>query len=453
MTDPRHTPPARKRRRAGIRSRITAVSVGAVAIALVIGAIGFWLTLRSSLYGQLDLATRQDAVAFAEQADQVGEDALPDVDDDRFWQLIDRDSGSVVAGSDLVEDLSAIADRNGTAPPFVSLGADGVFAVAAERESGDVIVVAGRSTSTIEETLGSVATLLTVAVPLIALVVGITTWIAVGRALAPVERMRRQVDAVTASDLSQRVEDPRTGDELGRLAHTLNDMLGRLEDSQRAQRRFISDASHELKSPLAVLRQYAEVAAAHPERVSADELTETVLDEGQRLERLVQGMLVLARADERALTITAVDVDLDDVLYAEAQRLRALGKVETDASAVRPVRVHADAALVRQAVRNLVDNAARHARTRVVLSSDVADGMALVTVDDDGPGVPPDQRERVFERFVRLDDARSRDAGGSGLGLAIVREIAVRHGGSARLAESLLGGARAELRLPLAPAD
>src|SRR5690606_1013764 len=165
----------------------------------------------------------------------------------------------------------------------------------------------------------------------------------------PVERMRRQVDAVTASDLSQRVEDPRTGDELGRLAHTLNDMLARLEDSQRAQRRFISDASHELKSPLAVLRQYAEVAAAHPDRVTASELTETVLDEGQRLERLVQGMLVLARADEHALTITAVDVDLDDVLYAEAQRLRALGKVETDASAVRPVRVHADAGLVRQA--------------------------------------------------------------------------------------------------------
>lgn len=453
MADAQRTPPPRKRRRAGIRTRITAVSVGAVALALVIGAIGFWLTLRSSLHGQLDLATRQDAVAFAEQADQVGADALPDVDDDRFWQLIDRDSGSVVAGSDLVEDLSAIADRDGNAPPFVSLGADGVFAVAAERESGDVIVVAGRSTSTIEETLGSVAVLLTVAVPLIALVVGITTWIAVGRALAPVERMRRQVDAVTASDLSQRVEDPRTRDELGRLAHTLNDMLGRLEDSQRAQRRFISDASHELKSPLAVLRQYAEVAAAHPERVSAGELTETVLDEGQRLERLVQGMLVLARADERALTITAVDVDLDDVLFAEAQRLRALGKIETDASAVRPVRVHADAALVRQAVRNLVDNAARHARTRVVLSSDVADGLALVTVDDDGPGVSPDQRERVFERFVRLDDARSRDAGGSGLGLAIVREIAVRHGGSARLVESPLGGARAELRLPLAPAD
>lgn len=453
MTEAQRTPSRRKGRRAGIRTRITAVSVGAVALALVIGAIGFWLTLRSSLYEQLDLATRQDAAAFAEQADQVGEDALPDVDDDRFWQLIDRDSGSVVAGSDLVEDLSAIADRDGNAPAFVSLGSDGVFAVAAERESGDVVVVAGRSTSTIEETLGSVAMLLTAAVPLIALIVGITTWIAVGRALAPVDRMRRQVDAVTASDLSQRVEDPRTGDELGRLAHTLNDMLGRLEDSQRAQRRFISDASHELKSPLAVLRQYAEVAAAHPDRVTPGELTETVLDEGQRLERLVQGMLVLARADEHALTITAVDVDLDDVLYAEAQRLRALGKVETDAAAVRPVRVHADAALVRQAVRNLVDNAARHASARVVLASEVADRMAVVTVDDDGPGVSPDQRERVFERFVRLDDARSRDAGGSGLGLAIVREIAVRHGGSARLVESPLGGARAELRLPLAPAD
>jgi len=453
VADAQRTPPSRSRRRAGIRTRITAVSVGAVTLALVVGAIGFWLTLRSSLYGQLDLATRQDAAAFAEQADEVGEDALPDVDDDRFWQLIERDSGSVVAGSELVEDLIAIADRDGNAPAFVSLGADGVFAVAAERESGDVIAVAGRSTGTIEETLGSVAMLLTAAVPLIALVVGITTWIAVGRALAPVERMRRQVDAVTASDLSQRVEDPRTGDELGRLAHTLNDMLARLEDSQRAQRRFISDASHELKSPLAVLRQYAEVAAAHPDRVSPSELTETVLDEGQRLERLVQGMLVLARADEHALTITAVDVDLDDVLYAEAQRLRAMGKVETDASAVRPVRVHADAALVRQAVRNLVDNAARHASARVALASEVADGMALVTVDDDGPGVPPDQREHVFERFVRLDDARSRDAGGSGLGLAIVREIAVRHGGGARIVESPFGGARAELRLPLAPAD
>jgi len=445
--------PKRMRRRAGIRTRITAVSVGAVALALVIGAIGFWLTLRSSLYGQLDLATRQDAAAFAAQADDVGPEALPEVDDDRFWQLIDRDSGSIVAASDLLEDLSPIADREGNVPPFVSLGDDGVFAVAAERESGDAIVVAGRSTTTIEETLGSVATLLTIAVPLIALIVGITTWVAVGRALAPVERMRRQVDAVTASDLSQRVEDPRTGDELGRLAHTLNDMLARLEDSQRAQRRFISDASHELKSPLAVLRQYAEVAAAHPDRVTASELTETVLDEGQRLERLVQGMLVLARADEHALTITAVDVDLDDVLYAEAQRLRALGKVETDASAVRPVRVHADAGLVRQALRNLVDNAARHASARVVLASEVADGMALVTVDDDGPGVPADQRERVFERFVRLDDARSRDAGGSGLGLAIVREIAVRHGGGARIVESPFGGARAELRLPLAPAD
>ena len=207
MTEAQRTPSRRKGRRAGIRTRITAVSVGAVALALVIGAIGFWLTLRSSLYEQLDLATRQDAAAFAEQADQVGEDALPDVDDDRFWQLIDRDSGSVVAGSDLVEDLSAIADRDGNAPAFVSLGSDGVFAVAAERESGDV-VVAGRSTSTIEETLGSVAMLLTAAVPLIALIVGITTWIAVGRALAPVDRMRRQVDAVTASDLSQRVEDP-----------------------------------------------------------------------------------------------------------------------------------------------------------------------------------------------------------------------------------------------------
>ncbi|WP_214465646.1 sensor histidine kinase [Microbacterium flavescens] len=440
MTEPR--------RRLGIRARITSVAVAVVAIALIAGAVGFWLTLRGSLLGQLEVAARQDATAWAEQVDDAGVESLPDVDDDRFWQVIDRDTGGVIAASDIAEDLGPLADREGAAPGAIDIPGEGVFVISADAEGGDWVVVAGRSTADSDATLASVATLLAVSVPLIILVVGFTTWIAVGRALAPVDRLRAQVDAVTASDLSRRVDDPHTTDEVGRLARTMNGMLARLETAQRSQRRFISDASHELKSPLAVLRQYAEVALAHPERVSPRLLADTVLGEGARLERLVQGMLVLAKADENALVLDAVEVDLDDVLFAEAQRVRATTAVEVDGSGIRPVRARADAGLVAQAVRNLVDNAVRHASGRVALSTAQADGMAVVVVEDDGPGVPPDQRERVWERFVRLDEARSRDAGGSGLGLAIVAEIARAHGGSVRLDDAALGGARFTLSLP-----
>ncbi|QKJ18621.1 sensor histidine kinase [Microbacterium hominis] len=437
------------RRRTGIRLRITAVAGLAVALALVVGAVLFWLILRESLLDQMTSATRQDAAAFAEQVDETGIESLPDLDDDRLWQVIDRDRGTVIDASDVAEDLPALADRDAGVAGLVDIAGEGVYVLAADRD-GDAVVVAGRATAEVDATLAAVAALLAVAVPVVVMIVGVTVWLVVGRSLAPVERLRREVDAVGDGDLSRRVHDPGTRDEIGRLAHTMNDMLARLEIAQQTQRRFISDASHELKSPLAVLRQYAEVARDHPAKVSPGLLTETVLSEGERLERLVQGMLVLARADERALVLTPADVDLDDVLLAEAQRLRAHPALAVDTSGIAPVRVRADAGLLGQAVRNLVDNAARHARRRIALAVTAVDGTALLTVDDDGPGVPPGDRERVFERFVRLDEARSRDAGGSGLGLSIVREIAVRHGGSVRIAEAPGGGARAELRVPLA---
>ena len=283
------------------------MAASVVALALALGAVGFWFTLRTALYGQLEAAATQDAVAFAEQVDTGGPESLPDIDDDRFWQVIDRDSGAVVAASDAAEDLGAIADRDGGAPSVLRLEDDGApFATAVEREGGDWIVVVGRSTEDVDATLATVGALLAVSVPLIVVIVALTTWFAVGRSLAPVERMRQQVERMSASDLSRRVDEPETRDEIGRLAHTMNGMLARLEESQAAQRRFVSDASHELKSPLASLRQYAEVARAHPDRISAAELSDAVLDEGARLERLVQGMLVLTRADEGGLALSVV---------------------------------------------------------------------------------------------------------------------------------------------------
>ncbi|MGV8877285.1 MAG: HAMP domain-containing sensor histidine kinase [Rhodoglobus sp.] len=274
--------------------------------------------------------------------------------------------------------------------------------------------------------------------------------IVVRRALAPVDQMRRQVDAVTGRNLDHRVDDQGSNDEIGRLARTMNAMLDRLDRSQQAQRQFISDASHELKSPLASLRQYAEVADVHPERFTAAELAEAILDEGGRLERLVQGMLVLARADERALTPDPVAVDLDDPVLAEAARVRATTALTVDVSAVSPARVMGDAGLLAQVARNLVDNATRHAEHGLRLSLSADEHEVVLLVDDDGGGIAVEDRERVFERFLRLDDARSREAGGSGLGLAIVREIVTAHGGTVRVDDSPSGGARFEVRMPAA---
>ena len=260
----------------------------------------------------------------------------------------------------------------------------------------------------------------------------------------PVERMREEVDEVTASRLDRRVAGAGSGDELGRLANTMNRMLDRLDESQRSQRRFISDASHELKSPLASLRQYAEVARSYPDRMTAAELAEAIEDEGGRLERIVRGMLVLARADEGSLRRGDDAVDLDDLVLPELQRLRASTELQVEAS-IDPVRVRGDAGMLAQVVRNLVDNAARHAHSRVVLT---LTPNGILTVEDDGSGIPESERERVFERFVRLDEARGRDAGGSGLGLAIVREIVTAHGGTVSADRSSLGGARFTVALP-----
>lgn len=319
-------------------------------------------------------------------------------------------------------------------------------------------VVAARSLE--EASAASSASLVTlgVAIPVALLVLGVTTWLVVGRALRPVESMRREVDTVTAQSLSHRLPDPGGGDEIARLARTLNGMLDRLDSSATAQRRFVGDASHELKTPLATIRQHAEVALLHPGSIDGAALAGTVLGEEARLTALVQGLLVLARADEGALGVSRRPVDLDDLVVSETARLRGVarpdgrGPLAVDATAVGPARVDGDEGLLGQVVHNLVANAARHADARVAVALVERDGGVVLTVDDDGAGVAEADRERVFDRFVRLDEARARDAGGSGLGLAIVREIVRVHGGAVSVTASPLGGARFVVHLPAGPA-
>ncbi len=292
------------------------------------------------------------------------------------------------------------------------------------------------------ETFGRV---ISVVVPVLVVVLALSTWLVVGRALRPVEAIRSRVAQIGAGDLHQRVPDPGTGDEVGRLAATMNRMLDRLQRSSERQRRFISDASHELRSPLASLRTQLEVALVHPERADWPGVASGVLEEGGRMERLVDDLLALARADEGAVLAHTEELDLGEILAAEAERVEGLA---VDTSGVVPVVVRGDPQSLRRAVRNLLDNARRHAASRIVLRVSLEGDEVLAVVEDDGAGIPEADREQVFERFARLEESRDRDAGGTGLGLAVVREIVQAHGGTVVAEAGDEGGARLVVRLP-----
>ena len=438
--------PARPRRPLTLRVRITLATTVVVAIALAAGAVVFGVVLRASLLDAVAASAEAYAGDLSEGTGSSLASSIVELDDDDRFVLLQDDDGSVVAASDGAEGAPSVSESDTEAHRIVTVDGDDYLVVAEDADEGALVV--GQSVDDATEAITTVTTQLAVAVPLVVLLMAATTWVVVGRALRPVERMRREVAAVTASRLDRRIAEPGTDDEIGRLASTMNGMLDRLDASQSAQRRFISDASHELRSPLSSLRQFAEVARAHPDRVDAADLSEAILDEGARLERLVDGMLALARADEQVLVSAAAPVDLDDIVLAEVRRLRASGGVRIDASAVGAARIAGDAGLLSGLVRNLVDNAARHATSELCIELAETENGVIFAVDDDGPGVPERERERIFDRFVRLDDARAREAGGSGLGLAIAREIALAHGGTVTAHTSTLGGARFEVLLP-----
>lgn len=429
-----------------MRTRTTLAAVAVVALALLVGAAALVLGVRSSLRDAAETVAEDRAEGLAAQA---GSSGLPsaageedeDEPEDVVWQV--PEGKTVVASSQPL--LGPLPVQDGVAE-LPEADHDYVLATAEVEESARVVVVAV-SLEDVDETTAALATPLLVGLPLLLLVVGATTWLVVSRALRPVERIRGEVELITGSRLDRRVPESESRDEIGRLARTMNVMLGRLEDSSRRQQQFVADASHELRSPIASVRQAAEVAATHPGAMDEGELAETVLEEAVRMQALVDQLLLLTRASEGRSQMQREDVDLDDLALAAVRRAGRAGLV-VDATGVGAGRVRGDAVALGQVVRNLVDNAARHAAGRIAVA--VASGVDSVTltVDDDGPGIPESDRERVFERFVRLDDARARDAGGSGLGLAIVREVVRAHGGSVEVHSSPSGGARFVVRLP-----
>jgi signal transduction histidine kinase len=308
------------------------------------------------------------------------------------------------------------------------------------------ILLEGQEINQVVEATKSLSDLLIYGLPALAVAVAVLVWFVVGRAMRPVEMARSAVEDISASDLDVRVPTPRTGDELDRLVDTMNALLGRMQNALNRERRFVADASHELRSPIAALK--ARLEYPETETTSIGDTDQEALAVLLRLEILADDLLVLNRAQNGLEHTRLRPVDLDELVLSQAEQLRATTPLTVDVSAVSGGQVLAREVDMMRIIENLSSNARRHATSRI--SFGVAETPDLVTlwVEDDGPGVPPTMRSAVFERFTRLDEDRNPTAGGSGLGLAIVAELARSYAGTVRVEDGTTQGARFVLNLP-----
>jgi signal transduction histidine kinase len=332
------------------------------------------------------------------------------------------------------------------------IGDQGTFRVALRpvaTPAGPVVVAAGGARGPAQRTVRAVVGALAVGLPLVLGLVALTAWALAGRAVAPVEAIRAQVAEISARALGRRVPEPGGRDEIARLARTMNDMLARLDSSARRRRQSVADASHELCSPLAAALAEVDVDLAHPRSPSGS----------RRLRGCDRSRSACAKSSRTCSSWPeptrppgrhSRPVDLGDVVVSECANLRTTTGVLVDDHRVAAVEVMGDRDQLRRMVANLLTNAARHASTRIAVTLSQRDGRAELVVDDDGPGVPNDQRQRIFERFTRLDEARARDAGGAGLGLAIAKEIVDAHHGDIAVSDAQ-PGARFSVALPATP--
>lgn len=447
----------------GIKRRSVLSAVVVVGTALMAGAVLLLWLLQSALISTATTNLESRAADIASSITELdGRGAQSVLTDDRrpgeLSQVLDA-SGTVIAwsaGRLKDQPLSALRPADGVAqterlaelshledPDSYLLVARGLVV-----DGNSYTVMVAGPVQVQADTVRTVALFLVGATPAILIVVGVAVWVLVGRSLSTVERIREQVAGIDSRRLSDRVDIPPTGDEIARLATTMNTMLQRLDTSDTALRAFFSDASHELRSPLSTLVTSAEIARTDPTGQTWLDLQPTILSEVTRIQSLVEDLLTLAKADSQVLVDKRLEVDLEEILDLEIRRLRTVTRHRVIA-AIDPARVIGDEGRLTQVIRNLLDNAARHAVSTVRVGCRPGDGLVYLDVDNDGRPVAEDQRERIFERFVRLEESRTRDGGGSGLGLAIAAEIVHAHDGRISTTVSPDGWCRFSVLLPL----
>ena len=440
-----------------LRTRLTLIGGAILLVGLALGGLAFDRLLEQRLTANLDETLLAQAADRARSADAGADTAtlVATIRGETAIAVFDED-GSLLDSRNL-DDPAQVVDAlpgdtyTGTIDLQEGDEVERYSLRVAAAQPGATKVVVASELHPVDDPLGDARRLLAIGIPLIAVVGAGLIWILTGRALRPVETMRRDAQAIAdGGETGARVRQPSHTDEIGRLAATLNDMLEQIDERTDALRRFVSDASHEIRSPVANIR--AGVETAEFDR-GADAWADTrgeLVREVERIEAIVDDLTFLARSDEGRLELAVERVEVDELLFGEASRLQRRGRVIADASGVMPVVVRADRGHLSRAVRNLVDNAERHAETTVRLCVGVTpDGSnATIDVDDDGAGIPMADRAGVFDRFARLDNSRERATGGTGLGLAIVRDIVARHGGAVTIDDAPLGGARLRITLP-----
>ncbi len=448
----------RVRRRIGLRLRVTAVAVLTVGVALAAAAVLLVGLVRS----RLDTAATTAATLRARDVAALAEaDALPTTlalpgEESAFVQVVDN-TGAVIASTGNIDGEPAVsmAKPSGTTPLVLTIPIDPldqadamrVIALNGTTDAGMVTVYAGESLENADDTTAAVITVLAIGLPLLVVIVAAVTWWAVGRTLRPVRRITRTMADITASDLHRRVPVPETRDEIGELAVTVNETLARLDSSVEQQRRFVADASHEMRGPLAALRADLEISVTHPERTTWHDVARDTLSDVERLQHLTEDLLLLARLDSNRQR-PHQQVDLAEIAADAAGGIRRNDVDVTVLGADSSAIVDGDPEQLHRMMRNLVHNAEDHAAHRITITLAKQAATVQLQVADDGPGVPAEVRDIVFERFVRVDTARTRDTGGTGLGLAIVADVVASHHGSITVTDSDPHGATFTVELP-----
>lgn len=441
----------------GIATRSAIVAATVVLVALIVAGAGLTVLLNHYLISGIDeaAATRLHDITAA-----LRDESPADFDS----SLLDTDQRVVAIQIITGADTVAFGSTDAPSTPLVPVAAVGakparlsdnsvpdddlrIVGRKVDTSHGRYTVLVAGSSELAETTVRTVALLLCGTAPLVIAAVAVVTYVLVKRSLRSVDAIRARVAEISTSDLAERVPRPDSHDEIAALADTMNAMLARLETGHTAQRQFVGDASHELRSPLATIISALDVAQAHPELLDQDLLESTLMPEAQRMQSLVDDLLLLARADERGLKLRREELDLASAIEAEADRLRRGTRlaVHTD---IGDAQTSGDPRALARVLRNLTDNAARHAQSRIEIGLQRQGRNVVLTVADDGPGIPAADRLRVFARFVRLDSDRSRNGGGTGLGLAIVSEIVAAHGGTVSVAERSGGGTVVRVQLP-----
>ncbi len=431
----------------GLRARLMAVGVTGVALALASGSFALYAVLTVTVNRTVDDGALASARSVAAMVDSgTVPDPLP-VSGTQVVQVVDS-SGAVASASVSADRLTpllrsaeltkALAGER-VSVPGARAGLSGnlrATAIRAGPAAAPVSIIVAVPTSDIEASQRVLRNTLLVTYPPVVLIMALVAWRVIGWTLRPVESLRSGAARISGGDQDERLAVPDSADEIRALALTLNDMLDRLAAARARQRAFVADSAHELRSPLASMRTQLEVAQRLDE---GGELATDLLADVTRLAALVEDLLLLARAGSDASPPSLREsVDVRALLVTTAGRYAA-ARVPVSVAPGPPVYASVSSGEMQRVLANLVDNAVRHAASRVDLAVHAEGGRAVLTVTDDGPGIPAGERERVFERFARLDDARDRDGGGTGLGLAIVRELLRRSDASISLRDNPSG--------------